>query len=472
MRNIVSIYILLIAFLAGCTSGQQMQTSIAYKPLPLLYEGKTDTSYRRISRADFLNDTLLLQLIDSALVYNSDLQMAFQKIEMSKASLLYQKGKLSPELNFGLAGGVRRFGLYTMDGAGNSTTDITPNQRVPINLPDLNLGFQANWEIDFRGKLANQKNAAYQKMLASEEGLKYIQTNLVVEIASGYYELVALDKELDIIKETVVKQNEALEYVKAQKEAGKANELAVLQFSGQLYTLSILEQEVQQQMVRTENKLNYLAGRFPRAVNRSSQTLYRQSPVLQKGLPSDLLKNRPDIRSAALLVSAAKLDLRAANAAFLPGFTIVSGIGFQAFNPTYLFRIPESIAFNLIGGLVAPVVNKTAIQANFNLAKSAEIEALANYQQKIINGFVEVVNEYAEVENLNKIDTIAAKKNSDNQLAVESALALYKSARVPYLDVIISQQNALQSSIERINIAKRKKIAALNLYKSLGGGWG
>ena len=129
------------------------------------------------------------------------------------------------------------------------------------------------------------------------------------------------------------------------------------------------------------------------------------------------------------------------------------------------------MALNMIGGLVAPVVNKSAIKANFNLAKANEIEAMANYQQKILNGFLEVSNELKNLESLQQIDTIANRKNIDNKLAVESALSLYKAARVPYLDVIISQQNALQSNIELINIAKRKKIAALNLYKSIGGGW-
>jgi outer membrane protein TolC len=129
------------------------------------------------------------------------------------------------------------------------------------------------------------------------------------------------------------------------------------------------------------------------------------------------------------------------------------------------------MALNMIGGLFAPVVNKSAIKANFKLAKANEIEAMANYQQKILNGFLEVSNELKNLESLQQIDTIANRKNIDNKLAVESALSLYKAARVPYLDVIISQQNALQSNIELINIAKRKKIAALNLYKSIGGGW-
>ena len=134
-------------------------------------------------RADVIKDvdTILTNLIDTAFIYNNDLQMAFQRIEMAKANLQYFKGKLNPEINMSINGGVRRFGLYTMDGAGNSTTDILPNKRVPVNLPDIFTGFQANWEVDFRGKLNNQKKAAYAKLLSTDEGIKYIKKKIKIK---------------------------------------------------------------------------------------------------------------------------------------------------------------------------------------------------------------------------------------------------------------------------------------------------
>jgi multidrug efflux system outer membrane protein len=470
MKKLIFLFTLTI-LLAACSINKQAQKVIAYKQLPTSYVNQTNDSITQIKRKDYLNDRFLADLIDTAFVYNNDLQIAFQKIEMAKSNFQFYKGKLNPELNANLNGGVRKFGLYTMDGAGNSTTDITPNNRVPVNLPDIFAGFQANWEVDFRGKLSNQKKAAYAKLLSSEEGIKYIKINLVTEIAKWYYELIALDKELEIVNETINKQKEALAYVKAQKDAGKTNELAVLQFNGQLQSLLILELELQQQINKTENGLNYMIGRFPQKIERNKESLYQANTILNKGLPSDLLNYRPDIKAAELNLNAARLDVKAAKAAFLPSFNIVSSMGLQAFNSAYLLTTPESMAYNLLGGIAAPLINKSAIKANFNQANANEIEALSNYQQKIINGYVEVVNEFGELNNLSAITTIAKNKNEKNSLAVENALDLYKSARVPYLDVIIAQQNALQSNLELINIAKRKKITALNVYKSIGGGW-
>ena len=470
MKKLILPLSLLLLF-SACSMGKQAKNTITYKELPSSYNDEKNESITRINRKDFLNDIVLANLIDTAFVYNIDLQMAFQKIEMAKSNLQFYKGKLSPEINVNLNGGVRRFGLYTMDGAGNNTTDITPNNRVPVNLPDIFTGFQANWELDFRGKLSNQKKAAYTKLLSTEEGIKYIKLNLVTEISKWYYELLALDIELEIVNETIQKQTEALEYVKAQKDAGKTNELAVLQFSSQLQTLLMLELETRQQITRTENGLNILVGRFPENIKRNKESLYQINTILNKGLPSDLLYARPDIKAAELNVKAAQLDVKVAKLAFLPSFNITSNIGFQAFNSAYLLKTPESMAYNFLGGIVAPLINKSAIKANFNLSNANELEALYFYQQKIINGYVEVVNEYAELNNLSAIYTIAKNKNEKNNLAVDNALSLYKSARVPYLDVIIAQQNAIQSNLELINIAKRMKISTLNVYKSIGGGW-
>ena len=462
---------LLFIGISSCNPYKIISKSIPKKELPSLYLTNDANKISQIKRADFIDDTLLLQLVDSAFTYNNDVQMAYQKVEMAKSGLQYYKGSLLPQASLIGSGGLRKFGLYTMDGAGNSTTDITPSNRVPIDLPDINIGVQTSWEIDFRGKLTNQKKAAASKLLASEEGVKYIQTNLVADIAYSYYELLALDHELDIINETTQKQNEALEYVKAQKEAGKTNELAVLQFSAQLFNLHILEREVRQLISKEENKLNFLVGRFPQNIHRSKKSLYSNLSTLNAGIPSELLTNRPDIKMASLNVASAKLDLNAAKAAFLPSFNIISGIGFQAFNSNYLFRTPQSIAYNILGGLVAPLVNKSAIKSSFNFAQAIQVDAYAQYQQKILNGYIEVVNELSELDNLKIINLLATKKNKDNITAVENAFSLYKSARVPYLDVIIAQQNALQSNLDLISIAKRIKISNIKLYKSLGGGW-
>ena len=154
------LYIFFAFMLIGlaCSTPKSINSSIKFNTIPVQYQVKDTNKISKISMTQYFNDTLLLRLLDSALVYNNDLQMAYQKVEMAKSILQFNKGNLLPQLSTGGTAGINRFGLYTMDGAGNSTTDITPGNRIPLNLTDLYLGLQTSWEVDFRGKLSSQKS--------------------------------------------------------------------------------------------------------------------------------------------------------------------------------------------------------------------------------------------------------------------------------------------------------------------------
>jgi len=214
-----------------------------------------------------------------------------------------------------------------------------------------------------------------------------------------------------------------------------------------------------------------LLGRYPKTIARNEASLYTQGQFLSKGIPSTVLENRPDIKAASLQIIASKFDLNAAKAAFYPSFNISLGYGLQAFNPSFFFRSPESIAYNTMGSLVAPLVNKAAIKSQFNTAKTNQIEAMLNYQQTILNAYVDVVNDFAEIDHLEEIKQLTTLKSNSFDKAVESSFDLYKAARVPYYDVLLSQQNALQTNIELIMLHKRSKQSLVRLFKNLGGRW-
>jgi outer membrane protein TolC len=376
-----------------------------------------------------------------------------------------------PSISFAPNASLRKFGLYTMDGAGNKTTMITDNMLVPEKLPDLNIGIQANWEVDLRGKLKTQLLAATQRVQISEAAVLYTKSSIVAEVAAAYYQLLSLDNELDIIQQTAVKQKEALSFIQAQREVGKASELAVQQFTAQYLNLSILENDIQIEIGKVENAINILLGRYPTTIKRDKQSILLNDYSFAIGIPSQLLEKRPDIKMATAELEATKWDVMAARKAFYPSINITASLGFQAFDSKYLFLTPSSIAYNLLGGLTAPLVNKNAIQANFSFAKSKQIEAMYTYQQTVLNAFVEVFNYYREVQAIQEQKKIIHQKNASLTKAAENALDLFRAGRVPYLDVLIAQQNALQSNLEVINIANRNFQAKIKLYRSVGGGW-
>jgi outer membrane protein, multidrug efflux system len=472
-HSIRFLLVILTMFLYSCkTLNTDLKIKERKLPGSFTAEGTSGSSIGDINWKQFFADSSLIALIDTALNSNFDVMQALQRIEISQAAAGFAKGELLPKISPVLSGGMRRFGLYTMDGAGNISTDILPGKIVPINLPDYYIGVQSIWEIDIWGKLRNQKKAAIANYLSSIEGAHFVKVNLIAGIASNYYELLALDNQLDIIQETVRYQQEALDVVLAQKEAGRVNELAVLQFKAQVLNSKTLQSEVLMQINEVENNLNLLLGRYPQKIQRKPSVLLADFEAkMSEGVPSQLLQNRPDIRESEYQLQSSKFSLKAAKAAFYPNVNIVSGIGYQAFNPEYLFVTPASIAYNAIGNLVAPLINRNAIQANFKSAKAGQINAMYDYQKSLVNAFVEVSNELNRLNYLNEIHGFKKQQTDELQKSVETSKELYKSAKAGYMEVLIVQQNNLQAKLELVEISKRQRIANVNLYRALGGGW-
>lgn len=410
-------------------------------------------------------------LVDSALQNNPNLRMAVQRIEIARAGVKAARADQLPQVNAQLAGGMRRFGLYTMDGAGNIVTEIVPGRMVPIDLPDYYIGVQAFWEIDLWGRLKNKKRAAQSEYLASAEGMRLVALSLKSDIAIHYYRLLSLDAELEIIRQTIAQQKNALEMVKIQKEAGYSSELEIQQFTAQLLDWEVMEIELIQQIIEEENVINFLLGRFPQPVTRQAKHLYTlPHNNLSLGIPASQLRKRPDIKSLELRLEAQKFNVRSAQAALYPRFSITPGIGFQAFDPQYLFLTPASLAYNAIGNLITPLVNRNALKANFNASTASQILTLAEYQQAILNGFTEVVNELNRLDNLKKKAELRRSQSEMMNQAVETSRELYRSGRATYLEVLFSQQNALKTKLELVQISFRQQMSRIQLYRALGGG--
>jgi NodT family efflux transporter outer membrane factor (OMF) lipoprotein len=457
---------------SSCKTNEKISGS-EIKTLPSTYIGNTDsTNSVTLKWKEYFTDNYLLNLIDTGLKNNLDVLMTLQKIEITRNDLRLSKGAMLPIVSSNFSYLQRRFGYYTMDDAGNRVTEIRPGELIPNQLPDYFVGLQTNWEVDIWGKLRNKKKAAFSKYLSSIEGSNLIYTNLVAEIANSYYELLALDVELDIIKETIQLLKEALEIVRVQKIAGVTNELAIKQFEAQVLNSQSFEFEVKQKVTEYENKINFLLGRFPQTIVRDKSEFSNKLPIqIKAGIPSQLLKNRPDIKKAEYDLMAAKQNVKSARAAFFPTFNINGSLGFQAFNTAFLFISPRSIAYNLLGSLVTPLVNRSAIKAQFKNAKSYQLEALYNYQKSILNGYVEVSNELSNINNLENIYALKSDEVKALTASIEISNDLFKSGRATYFEVLMTQRTALQSRIELITTKKRQYNATINIYKALGGGW-
>jgi outer membrane protein TolC len=208
--------------------------------------------------------------------------------------------------------------------------------KVPEILGDFKLGIRSTWEVDIWHKLRNAKKSAFARYLSSIEGRNYMITNIVAEIANAYYELLALDNQLDIIRATIKIQQAALEIIITEKEAARVTELAVKKFEAEVLNSQSREFDILQKIKVTENRINFMCGRFPQPIARDKAVFHNQLPnQIKTGIPAQLLANRPDIKQAELALVAANCNVQVAKAEFYPSLGITGGLGFQSFNPKY-----------------------------------------------------------------------------------------------------------------------------------------
>lgn len=470
-----TIYITIIfaisLILASCKTPQVAQQRPTL-PIPSSFNIKADSSnVATINWRSYFSDVDLIELIDTSLRNNLDVLITAQRIEMSRANATYTNSLTTPFTQAGTSLSLRKFGNYTMDGAGNISTEIYDGKNVPVHLPDFYVGLQSSWEIDVWGRIKSLKQAALSRYLASVEGRNWVITNLIANIAGNYYELLALDNELEIIQKNISIQENALSIVRIQKDAGATNELAVNQFEAALLDLKSLDVEVTQSIVEAENRLNALMGRYPQVINRNHSTFKNDiSNALTLGNPTDLLKNRPDIRQAEYELMATKADVQAAKMAFQPSVNLLGSLGFQAFNPILLFS-PKSIFYNLLGGLTGPVFNRVPLKTSFATANAAQLEALYMYQKTIMGAYNEVYGEATNIKNLSKMHAFKKQEVSVLSKAIETSNDLFRTSRATYLEVLIAQQNSLKTQLNLANIRKRQLYATVNIYRALGGGW-
>ena len=419
----------------------------------------------------YFGDPILVALIDSALLNNQELNIFQQELAINSNEVRARKGEYLPFVSFMGGAGIDKTGRFTRNGAVEENLELKPGKAFPEPVPDFMLGTYASWELDIWKKLRNSKKSALSKYLASVEGKNFLVTNLVAEIANAYFELMALDNILETIQSNIDIQTNVFEVLKQQKEAAKVTQLAVNRFEAQVLNTKNLQFDVLQKIIETESRINLLVGRFPEPIPRSSKK-FKEIGIesIYFGIPSDLLANRPDIRQAELELVASKLDVSIAKANFYPSFTIKAGIGFQSFNPSFLLN-PESMLYSFAGDLAAPLINRNAIKATYYSANARQIQAVFNYERSVLNAYLDVVNQLGKVDNYNKSYESKSKEVAILVKSIDISNSLFNSARADYMEILLTQREALESNMELLEIKLKQLNAKVSIYRALGGGW-
>lgn len=435
--------------------------------VPESYGGDMDASNSaQVGWREFFADPTLAALIDIALKNNQELSIVSIEANIAQNEILARRGEYLPKVGFGTGLGIDKAGRYSSQGASDEANG------VPQNLPNFAFGFSASWEIDIWSKLRNATKAATLRYLASQQGRNLAITALVAEIASAYYELLALDAQLAVVKQNIDVQTDALAVVKLQKEAARVTELAVQRFQAELLRNQSRQYAIVQSQVETENRINLLLGRFPQHIDRSEPHFADLlPPMVHAGIPSQLLENRPDVKQAQLLLAAAELDVKVAKASFYPTLGIRATLGYQSFDPVNIVATPASLVYGLAADLFAPLINRRAITATYFTSNSKQMQAVVQYERAILTAFIEVTKLLALLHNLEQSYALQSQQVEKLTESIAVSTQLFASARADYMEVLLTRRDALDAQLERIENKKRQLIAVVGLYRALGGGW-
>jgi len=406
---------------------------------------------------EIFNDAYLEELVAEGLSNNLNLQMAIQSVREAEAYFLQSRASLLPGIN------ARGTGTYQ-----RNPESIYPDG--PREASTYQLGVEASWEVDLWGKLSSSKRSAYANLLATDAGRKAVETRLISNIATAYYSLAALDAKLAITRQTVKNNMDLVETMKVLKESGRVTGAAIVQSEAARYAAEVTIPDLEQQIRETENMLCLLLGRTPGPVERGSLPDQTAVSMLNTGVPSQLLDNRPDVMQAEYLVISAFEMTNNARAYFYPALTLTASTGFAATALDELLD-PASFAANVLGGLTAPVFNKRANTTRLNVAKAQQESALLGLRNTLLTAGQEVNNALGLYESTVKKIDLRQQQLIALEKSVEYTKELLNYGSATYTEVLNAQQSLLAAQLNNVNDHLQQLNAVVSLYRALGGGW-
>ncbi len=440
-------------------------------PLPGDFNGAASPdSAAQIGVDEFFGDPVLTQLIAQGLAFNQELKIRNQEVQIASNEVLLRRGAYLPFISLRGRGSVDRNSRFTPLGAAEDQLTYPGGGNFPDPLPNALLSADLNWRVDIWRELRNARDAAIQRYVEAVERRDFFITRLVAEVAENYYELAALDKRLVFLNQTIEVQQRSQEVAEAQKAAARGTELAVQRFLAEVRKNESQRLIITQRIIEVENRINFLVGRYPQMVDRGSwDYINLDARMLSVGVPAQLLLNRRDIQAAEREISAAGLDVAAARARFFPRLDITARVGTEAFNPRYLFD-PGALIASAAGDVIAPLINKKAIQADYLTANARQLQAVYDYQRTVLNAFIEVVNSITKVENYRRSVEIKQYQVRALESSVSVAGDLFQNARAEYVDVLFSQRDLLEARTALIETKQEQLTAIVRAYQALGGG--
>lgn len=425
------------------------------------------TSIGNLPWEKFFKDEQLQKLISKAIESNADMVVALKNIEISRLYLQQAKAGYQPKLMLNAKASTSNPSDYSFTGMSLEQFLGTKHQE------DYMLYGTLSWEADIWGKIKNRKAAALSDYLSKEETKKAVQTQIISDVAKGYYSLVLLNQLKVIAEQNLALSENTMKTVKSQYEVGDATLLAYEQSAAQKLTAEALIPEYKKNIKIEENAIQALCGNFPDAVTTNELTSYADvfTDSLTVGIPAELLSLRPDVKKAELMVRKAFHTSKASRASMYPSFSISAEAGIGALKASNWFNLPGSVLTVLTAGITQPVLNHRQLKTQYEVSVLEQEKLEAQFKQIVINAVGEVSDAMITIKEISNKEKTVMEKNNRLKNAVKNAHYIFDAGEATYLEVISAENNLLNSDIELAQLKNDKLNAVIQLYRSLGGGW-
>lgn len=443
-------------FVAKNYSRPELETESLYRTdnLPQDSISMADVSWR-----DLFKDEQLAAYIEQGLENNIDIRIALQNVVAAEAYVKQGKAGYYPTLS-----GTTSF----------TRTKNSENSQFGSfftrPLEQYELSGTLSWEADVWGKIRSNKRAAGASYLQSVSAHQAVKTNLIAGIATTYFQLMALDKQLEVAKQTLDARKKSLETTMALKDAGQVTEVAVKQTKAQVHTTEIIVIDLENNIKLLENAFSILLGEGPQKIERGNLDNQSIDTDLSTGVPYLLLANRPDVMQAEYgLINAFELT-NVAKSSLYPSLSLSTTGGFQSLEFDNWLDA-SSLFSNLVGSLTQPIFNGRKLRTQMEVAKAQQEQALLAYKQALLTAGREVSDAlYTYNAESQKLEA-RAKELEAYATAETYSEELLNNGLANYLEVLTARQNALNSELNYVDSQYAQLSAIVELYRALGGGW-
>ena len=444
---------LLLLTLAGCMPARQpIPPDAAFTPPMQWRDEASRTSEISVTWWQAFGDPQLTTLIEAALAHNTDVLIAASRVEQAREQIRLSHASLLPSLDAVL--GVQRARELSVLGIAH-TTAVQPS-------------LQVSYELDIWGRLRRLREAAQLQYRASEAERDAVRLAVTGTTARAYVSLLSLDQQLYVTQETVESRQQALRVAEDRASLGYTSQLELTQAQSEYEAAAQLLPQLRQAIREQEHALRLLTGALPGAVRRGAGLLAIEPPAVPGALPSQLLRRRPDIHQAELLLAASDLNLQAQRDRFLPQVQVSASLG-QLFvnsldyDPVRVWDIGASV--------LAPIFDAGRLEAGLNIAVAQRNQAAFAYRSTALEAFAEVENSLSAISNLRQQIERAEARRAVLERSRTFAEDRYRAGYSSYLETLDAQRNLFNTELTAVQLRESQLNALINLYQVLGGGW-